>query len=382
MKKIILFLVVLIPVLTSAQNVAISNDGSQPDSTAMLDIKSTGKGLLIPRMNSLQRNAIVTPAIGLTVFDTNTLSYWMYRGDLMGGWAELQHTYQAYWTGAGANVYNTNSGNIGIGTNSPTEKLMINGIDPAIGFMNAASAKGFLQANGNNLRMGTYNSNLTGALVFSIRSSDKMTIAADGNVGVGITSPVGKLQVTNGYEAGLATHGYLMLGSVSGTNMVFDNNEIIARNNGIASNLYLQNGSGNVYIGDPSAFTSVHKLGVDGNTVITGNLRIGTTPTPSGYKLAVDGKMICTEVMVRLVGNWPDYVFSGNHRIPDLNEVENFIKKNQHLPGIPAARDIESNGLNIGEMQKKQMEKIEELTLYVIELKKEVEALKAKQPVQ
>jgi hypothetical protein len=59
-------------------------------------------------------------------------------------------------------------------------------------------------------------------------------------------------------------------------------------------------------------------------------------------------------------------------------EVENFIKKNNHLPGIPSAKTIEANGINVGEMQKLQMQKIEELTLYIIELKKEIEKLKAK----
>ena len=105
---------------------------------------------------------------------------------------------------------------------------------------------------------------------------------------------------------------------------------------------------------------------------------MGTTVTPSGYKLAVDGKVICTELLVRLVPNWPDYVFSKKYTLPGLNEVEDFIKKNNRLPGIPSAKQLETNGLNIGEMQKLQMEKIEELTLYIIELKKEIEKLKAK----
>jgi len=91
----------------------------------------------------------------------------------------------------------------------------------------------------------------------------------------------------------------------------------------------------------------------------------------------VDGKVICTELLVRLVPNWPDYVFNKNYKLPGLHEVEDFINKYQHLPGIPSAKDLEKNGLNIGEMQKMQMEKIEELTLYIIELKKEIEKLSA-----
>lgn len=170
-----------------------------------------------------------------------------------------------------------------------------------------------------------------------------------------------------------------MLGAENGTNMIFDNNEIMARNNGTASHLYLQNEGGNVTIGDPTLFTASHRLGVDGNLVVTGGLRIGTTISPGGYKLAVDGKAICTELVVRLVPNWPDYVFAKNYKLRELDEVEDFIKKNNHLPGIPSAKTIEKNGLGLGEMQKLQMEKIEELTLYIIDLKKEIEKLKSGQ---
>jgi hypothetical protein len=59
--------------------------------------------------------------------------------------------------------------------------------------------------------------------------------------------------------------------------------------------------------------------------------------------------------------------------------VEDFIKANKHLPGIPSAAEVEKNGINVGEMQKLQLEKIEQLTLYIIELKKEIEKLKAQQ---
>lgn len=188
-----------------------------------------------------------------------------------------------------------------------------------------------------------------------------------------------KLQITSGNDVGLpdANSGYLMMGSQASTNMVMDNNEIQVRNNGAGSHLYLQNGGGNVFVGDATNFNSSHRLGVDGNAVFLGAVRIGETVTPGGYKLAVDGKAICTELLVRLVPNWPDYVFNNKYKLRGLNEVEDFIKKNNHLPGIPSAKEVESNGINVGEMQKLQMEKIEELTLYIIELKKEIEKLKA-----
>jgi hypothetical protein len=208
-------------------------------------------------------------------------------------------------------------------------------------------------------------------------------LARDGSkvqLGNGSEASGTKLHITSGNDVGLPDNlsGYLMMGSQNGLNLVADNNEIQVRSNGSSANLYLQNGGGNVYIGDATNFTSGHRLGVDGNAVVTGALRIGTTVTPSGYKLAVDGKAICTELLVRLVPNWPDYVFNKNYKLPGLNEVEDFIIKNNRLPGIPSAKTLEANGMNIGEMQKLQMQKIEELTLYIIELKKDIEKLKAK----
>lgn len=280
--------------------------------------------------------------------------------------------------------------NVGIGTVNPTGRLHIdlNGTtnanaiiieddgDPLIQFSRTGISKGFIQSFGDDFRIGTYPSNPLGKLIMRTNNVDRLFITPTGNIGIGISEPAGRFQIGTGSTASLVSHGYLMLGPENGTNLVFDNNEILARSNGNNSNLYLQNSGGNVYIGDATGFTSAHRLGVDGNAVITGNVRIGTTVTPSGYKLAVDGKAICTELLVRLVPNWPDYVFANNYKLPGLDEVEDFIKKNNHLPGIPSAKNIEQNGMNIGEMQKMQMEKIEELTLYIIELKKEIEKLK------
>jgi hypothetical protein len=377
MKKLFSLLLFFIPVITMGQSVAINTDGSTADNTSILDIKSNAKGILIPRLTTAERTGIVSPAIGLTVFDNETVSFWTYRGDLMGGWVELLHSLDKHWNRTGSHIFTTNgSGNVGIGTSSPTEKLAINATNPAIRFLNANTEKGFLQADGNDMKLGTYNSNATGNIFFNIRGINRMIVTSEGDIGVGISTPVGRFQIGTGSVASLVSHGYLMLGPENGSNLIFDNNEILARSNGNHSNLYLQNTGGNVFIGDATNFNSAHRLGVDGNAVITGNMRVGNTVGPSGYRLAVDGKAICTELLVRTVPNWPDYVFNKQYKLPGLQEVEDFISKYNHLPGIPSAKELETNGLNIGEMQKLQMEKIEELTLYIIELKKEIEKLK------
>jgi hypothetical protein len=351
--------------------------------------------------------------------------------------------------------------NVGIGTNNPTGRLHIdlNGTvtpyailiddddDPVIRIRKANISKSFLEIAGDDFRIGTYATNPLGRLILRTNSADRMSFTPGGNIGVGILEPVGRFQIATGVDASASGHGFLMLGTENGDNLVLDNNEILARtngavstlflardgskvqlgngaqgtgtklhitsgndlnladsasgylmmgsqngynmvldnneiqvrNNGSSANMYLQNNGGNVWIGDATNFTSSHRLGVDGNAVFLGAVRIGSTVTPSGYKLAVDGKAICTELLVRLVPNWPDYVFQKNYRLPGLNEVEDFIKANKHLPGIPSAAEVEKNGINVGEMQKLQLEKIEQLTLYIIELKKEIEKLKAQQ---
>ncbi len=83
--------------------------------------------------------------------------------------------------------------------------------------------------------------------------------------------------------------------------------------------------------------------------------------------MSVDGKLICTELEVKITP-WPDYVFGKNYKLKPLPELESFIEKNGHLPNIPKAETIENQSLALGNMAKLQMEKIEELTLYVIEI--------------
>lgn len=103
----------------------------------------------------------------------------------------------------------------------------------------------------------------------------------------------------------------------------------------------------------------------------TGALAIGTNPRPNGYKLMVDGKVLCEELKVQLSQNWPDYVFSSDYELMPLSEVEQHIDAKGHLPGVPSAATVEEEGgVAVGEMQRKLLEKVEELTLYLIDLEK------------
>jgi hypothetical protein len=85
---------------------------------------------------------------------------------------------------------------------------------------------------------------------------------------------------------------------------------------------------------------------------------------------------MCEELKVQLNANWPDYVFKKDYPLKSIGEFEKYIQANKHLPGIPAASAVESNGLDVGDMQRKLMEKVEELSLYIIQLQKQIDALR------
>ncbi len=183
-----------------------------------------------------------------------------------------------------------------------------------------------------------------------------------GNVGIGTTVPDVKLHVNGGTDASPTSGGYIVSGSVTASNIAMDDNEIMARNNGATSTLYLNNSGGNVAMCNGG-----------------GSVTIGTTTPATGYILSVDGKAIATEVRVELTGNWPDYVFDEDYQLPSLETLETSLKKDKHLPGIPSAEAVKKDGIMLGEMQTKMMEKIEELTLYIISLQKQIDELKKAQ---
>jgi hypothetical protein len=104
----------------------------------------------------------------------------------------------------------------------------------------------------------------------------------------------------------------------------------------------------------------------------------GSAPV-SNHLLAVKGRIAATEFTITNIAAWPDYVFADDYKLKSLEETEAFIKANKHLPNIPAAAEIEKNGLELGDMQKRMMEKIEELTLHLIESNKQINQLTAVQ---
>lgn len=246
----------------------------------------------------------------------------------------------------------------------------------------------------------------------SVTTADaRMTIAADGKVGIGNSSPsLSQLEVyapnnitqfssTSGLnETGISmssplgnqatlsfnmrySNGFRFMGAGYGANITYSP---------ISGIMYFNTSQSSGNPGDVAFFNSTSVI-IDSN----GYMGIGTTApkarlhvassmvlgssttTPAlGYILSVNGKIIAEEVRVQLDANWPDYVFHKNYRLKPLDELEDFIKSNRHLPGIPSAKQVADEGLMLGDMQKRVMEKVEELTLYIIQLNKENQLLK------
>lgn len=108
----------------------------------------------------------------------------------------------------------------------------------------------------------------------------------------------------------------------------------------------------------------------DGRGYFSGRVGIGTSGMVDA-KLAVNGKIIATEVEVK-VYPWSDYVFKEDYNLPSLSEVEKFISENNHLPEVPSEKEVHEKGVNLGEMDAILLKKIEELTLYMIEMEKQL----------
>lgn len=133
---------------------------------------------------------------------------------------------------------------------------------------------------------------------------------------------------------------------------------------------------------------AVQKLGEGDKFVVFGNgdidtkgrVVIGNVTTPVGYGLYVEKGVLAERLKCALKSStdWSDYVFEKDYKLPSLTEVEKFVIKNKHLPNVPSAQEVVENGIDVAKMDAKLLEKIEELTLYIIQLEKEVNLLKIK----
>ena len=110
----------------------------------------------------------------------------------------------------------------------------------------------------------------------------------------------------------------------------------------------------------------------------TGKVGIGCVNDMNDFALAVQGGVLCTKMSVLNIDSWPDFVFGDGYNLMNLYELEQYINTNQHLPNVPAAEEVSANGIDLGEMNAILLQKVEELTLHIIELQKQIDELKAR----
>jgi hypothetical protein len=290
----------------------------------------------------------------------------------LGNGTEASGTKLHITTGNDAGLPDNESGYIMMGSQAGINMVMDNNEIQARN--NGAYSDLFLQANGGKTTLGrpfwvNIEVENTTISAFNNGSASELILQPNGKTRLGGNSDLGntKFHISEGVDAGLGdnTSGYMMIGLSNSGNVVFDNNEIMARNNGTGSDLFLQHDGGNLIL-----------CGTE-----QGSVGIGVTSgasIPAGYMLAVDGKIISEELKVQMSGSWPDYVFARDYNLRPLTELRKYIAANKHLPGIPPAAEVEKNGIEVGDMQKRMMEKIEELTLYILQLEKDVAELKKK----
>lgn len=180
----------------------------------------------------------------------------------------------------------------------------------------------------------------------------------------GFSNTTGESNVALGINAGS--------GNVTGSNNIFIGTAAGSAETG-SNKLYISNSNtpNPLIKGDFANSTLVFngKVGVSTSTFPT---TVGTADV-SAYKLFVKGGILTDEVRVRT--GWADYVFQHGYKLKGILEVEKYIQENGHLPNVPSAKTVEEEGLSLGEIAKIQQEKIEELTLYLIEQNKKLQDL-------
>lgn len=419
-------IIVVTPVIAQKDNVGIGT--TKPDQSAALDISSSTKGLLMPRMSLQQRSAIQNPAQGLVIYQTDFLSgFYFYDGTewkgmtsqnsvagIDGDWTLVGNTpsatdfigtlndqplrFKVRSENAGLigspiiQPFNTflgwRSGNVNTGTENTGygyEALRVN----TTGNKNTAIGTDALYANTtgtNNTAIGvnTLLANVSGSYNFAIGAYALSSATANNNTALGVNSML--YHQTGDYNLGVGQNSLAnnltganntAIGFSAGFNATGSNNVFIGSAAGFA-----ETGSNKLYIANTSTAQPTIYGDFNANFISIGNnvtlAKRDAIAASGAYGLLVEKGILTEKIKVATMASadWADYVFDENYKMLSLEEVEKYIKVNKHLPNVPSAEEMSKNGLDMVTSDSKLLEKIEELTLYMIEMNKEIKALK------
>lgn len=200
------------------------------------------------------------------------------------------------------------------------------------------------------------------------------------NVGIGTKSPQNKLEVWNNLIAQNNAVLDFSFGNQNGRSFL-NNYKKFAGWSTLQMPISISPGGNNVLLIHSSGISVANEninpsyaLNVNGKGYFSDKVLVGTNDLNkvSGYKLAVNGAAIFNKVTIKNFSVWPDYVFENNYDLLNIKELEVFIKKYNHLPNIPGRDEVKKNDINVSELLIKQLIKIEESTLYIIQLEKRI----------
>jgi hypothetical protein len=409
MKQQLLSLVLVALSITPlfSQNANVGIGTTNPDNSAILDIQSSEKGFLTPRMTFDKRNAILSPATGLMIYQTDMESgFYFFNGDK---WAPLSDSEAKAVSGVDGDW--TTTGNLGTtpGTNFigtlDNQSLMFKVNSSSAGLI-GSDGRTFLGLSSGLTSTGTYN---VGIGFQALREA-----TGGNNVGIGLNALV--FTNTGSGNTGIGSNA-LILNQGGSNNMGLGNNSLYNNVSGNANVgigdgvLYNSTGDNNVAVGQLAGAASTGSNGIflghnAGSNETNGDkLYIANTGTNTplvygdfvakflavgevavadrnaaasgGYRLLVKGGMMTEKIKVAIAGgsDWSDYVFEDDYKMMSLEEVESFVKENKHLPNVPSTSEVLENGIDVAKTDAKLLEKIEELTLYLIEINKDVKKL-------
>ncbi len=288
-------------------------------------------------------------------------------------------------------------GNVGIGTTTPLAQLEVKSTN-TFGGLWAPVRSFFTVTDGTNTLIMDPNEIYTNSkLHIGSKSGDivefrnlaeganqtKMLIKANGNVGIGTIEPKSKLDVNGAITIKKASNVDNASPAITlnvKDDFLYDGEYI--NHYGFGFHGYQDGSTTGHYSNPTNTYLSGH-FGIDFFTKGVNRMRIsrggivsiGAVNRQEGYKLAVNGKIKAKEIKVET--GWSDFVFEKQYNLPSLEQVENHIKEKGHLKDIPSAKEVSENGIFLGEMNSKLLQKIEELTLYTIAQEKKITQLES-----